>query len=517
MKSSHEQKNKVLLDHRKVGKRFIPPLLGLETLRETSWIENELPELLWLSLLNKQYGLDKGANLALSLARTVTKIMNPHKKVWFAPISTYATLSEKQKYEVIETLRLTNDLESLQRAFIPLATFYPNCPLNFLFEGKLPNPKCYNRTLKQFKVFLPTLFDKWEKEATFIQANAVYIAFGTDMLRVKRDTSLDNFPAVAEFPKTEESKQVAAGVRALVLAFFGHTFEEIPTSWSRYFWNRGLELEPCYTNKSTEFVSKGVQWEEILTILDNYIEAVRTELSERWGKWSLDLLGRETNEVIGGLLARQVTLATQLTNAPEIWNEHVAPLILRSMADVYITTAWIFGDPLNRAKKFIAHGLGQEKLEIEHLKARLKAADNDVIYNEIIKYREDWLNAHRFTFVTEVNVGSWSGKDTRKMAEEAGCLDVYRSAYTPFSAATHSMWHHIYKYNLVVCQNPLHRLHKIPTDRILPPDIDYVYTAAKYVNKTFKLFDEKTGIKPNSPSALKTLVQALNKLKEKYV
>lgn len=253
---------------------------------------------------------------------------------------------------------------------------------------------------------------------------------------------------------------------------------------------------------------------KISIIVDNYVRMVRMELSERWEKWPLDLVNREMYEVIGALLARQVTLATQLANALTIWNGHLAPIILRTMADIYIILAWIFGDPLERSRKFILYGLGQEKLEIEHMKVQLKAAGEDVDDHSLIKLREEWLNSQRFTFLTEVNIGSWSGIDTRKMAEEAGCLDFYRFAYNPFSAATHSMWHHVSRYNLVTCPNPLHGYHKIPIDPPIEIDIDFLYRAAEYVEKTFNLFDEKTKTKVDVPSAFNMFVQALKQFNE---
>jgi hypothetical protein len=100
------------------------------------------------------------------------------------------------------------------------------------------------------------------------------------------------------------------------------------------------------------------------------------------------------------------------------------------------------------------------------------------------------------------------------MAEEASCLDLYRYAYTPFSAATHSMWHHINRYNLTECPNPLHRHHNILIDPLMETDVDYLYRAAKYVQKTFNLFDRKTSVKSDVPSALAELVQALERFDE---
>lgn len=256
-------------------------------------------------------------------------------------------------------------------------------------------------------------------------------------------------------------------------------------------------------------------WDDIEKIVSNYVYLVKEELHERWQKWPLDLSKREMHEVIGALLARQVTLAVQLANAPTIWNGHIAPLILRSMTDNYINLAWIFGDPLDRARKFIMHGLGQEKLQLEHYKARLSADGQDAENHPIAKRMEEWLNTQRYSFLTEVNVGSWSGIDARKMAEEAGCIDLYNYAYAPFSAATHNMWHHVAKYNLVPCPNSLHRYHKIPVARSEGIDIDYLYRGAKYVNKAFQLFDERTTVKADSPSALDSLVQAIDEFNER--
>jgi hypothetical protein len=108
------------------------------------------------------------------------------------------------------------------------------------------------------------------------------------------------------------------------------------------------------------------------------------------------------------------------------------------MADVYINFAWVLCDPGDRAKKFILYGLGQAKLELEHRRADLASREAKVGELERIQIQEDWINKQRATFLTDVNVGSWSGISTRTMADEAGCIDFYNYVYTPFSACTHS-------------------------------------------------------------------------------
>ena len=102
--------------------------------------------------------------------------------------------------------------------------------------------------------------------------------------------------------------------------------------------------------------------DQLLPILQKYVQEVEKELNTRWESWSIDLSQAEKHEVIGALLARIVTLATELAVSTQIWNEHIAPVLLRTMVDAYITLAWIFNDPLERSRKFLSYGLGQAKL-----------------------------------------------------------------------------------------------------------------------------------------------------------
>jgi hypothetical protein len=250
------------------------------------------------------------------------------------------------------------------------------------------------------------------------------------------------------------------------------------------------------------------------SLLDTYVDKLRNELDERWKTWQIDLSQREVHEVTGGLLARQVSLATQLASAPGIWNEHLAPLVLRAMTDVVINLFWILEDPKERARKYILYGLGQEKLLLEHHRQSVRAEGKDPDDDVGIKALASWIDTQRFSFMTEVNVGSWSGIDTRTMAEEAGCIELYRFAYSPWSASAHSTWQHVSRWNLIHCRNPLHRYHRVPYTPELGPDAHYLYVAAKYAEKAFRRFDEKTGVTSTVDSAFDYIVEQLERLAE---
>jgi hypothetical protein len=163
------------------------------------------------------------------------------------------------------------------------------------------------------------------------------------------------------------------------------------------------------------------------------------------------------------------------------------------MADVHITLSWILVEPTTRVRQYIDHGLGQAKLELEHRRNGLESADegSKESLNQIIQAHEAWINVQRWHFLVEVNVGAWSGKNTRQMAEEAGILDFYNYVYTPFSQCAHSTWFHVGRHNSGPSESPLSRQLWMPGIPDFSTDPWNLSLAAKYLDKSFNLFDEK--------------------------
>ena len=258
--------NRILSDHRQLGKKFIPPMQQLGPWKDANWIGLILPEILWIALLNDCYGWVRGAELSLALARAAAeatgidptefkKQFGKSPKQMFATTTAYATLSGEQEHQAISQLRKTSQLEPIVNGLALLFSYYPNCPLKFLLQGLPKHGNASN--LEHFKQVLSALLDKYDDPATFTMANAMYIAFCTNKMRVivedrnsSQKSALANLPAIKDFPNTEESRMVAAGVRASIGVLV--TGDNASTEWPDYFWNRGLELEACDYRKIYE-------------------------------------------------------------------------------------------------------------------------------------------------------------------------------------------------------------------------------------------------------------------------
>jgi hypothetical protein len=233
--------------------------------------------------------------------------------------------------------------------------------------------------------------------------------------------------------------------------------------------------------------------EQIREFIDAIEVRVRQELRVRCEAYKPDFRAPEVFNVVTALLARQATLAIELASTPQSWNGHSAPLFLRAMTDVHITLSWILLDATTRARQYIDHGLGQAVLALEHRKKEMEHVTDDSKekLEKIIAAEESWINAQKWSFLIDVNVGSWSGKTTRQMAEEAGILDFYNYVYTPFSQCAHSTWYHVGRYNSWPTESPLTRQLWMPYIRDASSDIWNLNLLAKYLDKSFNLFDEK--------------------------
>lgn len=242
--------------------------------------------------------------------------------------------------------------------------------------------------------------------------------------------------------------------------------------------------------------------DSLADFVDEYIDVVLKGLNSRWEQIVPDIYERHFHDCVAALTARQATLTIEMARAPSTWNGHVAPLFLRCMVDAYITLAWIIEDPIERSRKYIHYGLGQEKLFIEYLEEAIRdepdAHDSESLA-QLVEARRTWLNSQLAEWATEVNVGSWSGRSTREMAKDIGRESIYKHAYVPFSGCAHNMWQHIGIYNAETCKNPLHKWHRLPVCEPHPFHPDFMYRSAKYISLTYRLLDEKLGTLCGSP------------------
>jgi hypothetical protein len=135
-----------------------------------------------------------------------------------------------------------------------------------------------------------------------------------------------------------------------------------------------------------------------------------------------------------------------------LWARDTSGIVLRCLADTVITFVYLVRHgTAEDYKAFRAYGEGQEKLLMLHLQdshqasATLEGRSSQDIASALGGFAVEMMN---------IDLGSWSKSDTRRLASKIGMDRLYRLVYTPTSADVHGTWASLKTANLCYCRDP---------------------------------------------------------------
>lgn len=242
-KKKMPQPKKVLGDYKRQGSTFIPPMTHqLGPMKNASYARQSLPELIWWDVLAQAASEQYAINLAGEIGKFLKD--HPQPKCWWAFISDYKQLTDVEFQNLKDHLDKVGMLAQLQAGLTDFLNLYPECPLS-RFLSATPTGAVDLKFLTEFEDRFDELGDKRSRAGVLMQAQAVYMGFVMDRLKVVEGLALADFPEVANYPGTERSKQVGAGICAQVNFMAGMMLPEyIDDEWVIYFWRRSFELRP---------------------------------------------------------------------------------------------------------------------------------------------------------------------------------------------------------------------------------------------------------------------------------
>jgi hypothetical protein len=491
----------VLEDHIRKKRRLIPPLRAAmgDSYSPFSWSLQIVPELFWMTLLINGLGPVRGVEVARQLGNAAAQVSKKDPKPLFATVTSFSELSDDEQQDLLGVID-EGALSDFRAVLGSLSVIWPENPFSFT---QLQSDDELQAVIDHLSPTLEEMYNRHSRAATLAISTAVYLGFDQDRIRIAKEVFDNNataFTDIEDYPATEASKKAGSFFRAMapMLLLAKHEAADIP-NWVDAFWN-GLSAMGGCSGDYQDIPELPDVTEGIEGFITAFTHFAHYDFRARERAWELNLGKPQERQVILALLARQATLAVEIVSNPGIWNSNTAPIMLRAMADVHITLVWLIQNPGERVDLYVQDGLGSIKLEIAHRKEELEKGgvegpDQQTIYLEQL---ENWLESQQLEFLTEVNLGSWSGKNTRMMAQEAGCLDFYNYVFQPFSSAVHSYWSHVGRINIEYCKNPAHNFHFLPVIPSFQPDTHWCRMAGKYLAKTLRSFDEFVG-KPELP------------------
>lgn len=487
-------------DHKKVGKKFVPKF-GQDWSR-VDFVEVIFPEIVWIGFVLQRHGGQKGIALATALIEAAFHAATKHPQPEFSFISAHRELTAEGKVAVRERLRSAGQLEELREALEPFVRCYHNDnPLAYLWDAALP---CHSHAdvATARKVVGPRL-NRWSPEGTLMQAVVLYGEHCTGRLHYTENVKPPNLEAIVSDFDSPEGQRASSHARTSTSTVYAHYKDRLGNAWAEYFWRRGLALDPLrgHIRLPKEAPTGG---NPVLRFRQGFHHVAAALVKEVSEQVILNAASEEEHTVINALLARQATLAVALADNFEVWNWDIGPLYLRAMTDCYITLAWILGKPDERSRLYIVHGLGQEKLWMAHYERLAEDSEDEEEeegYRQMIEASRAWVESQSFLFFVTVNLGNWTGKNTREMALEADCIDLYNFAYTPYSFSAHNTWNHLGKFNAVPSSSPLHKNMRMPNIPHFAGEPSIMMNAAKYLDKSINAVAKHYGLTAQAEAA----------------
>jgi hypothetical protein len=468
-------------DHKKVGKKLVP-MFGQQWSR-VDFVEVILPEIIWIGFVLERHGPQKGIELAIVLIEAAFQSATDQPQPEFSFISAHRQLSDDGKAAVREKLRSARKLDELRTALDPFVRCYPkDNPLAYLWDAAIPSHSDADVATAR-KVVGPRL-NRWSPEGTLMQAAVLYGEHATGRLKYSDNVKPPNLEAIVSDFDSPEGQHASSHARTSTSMVYAHYKDRLGNAWAEYFWRRGLALDPLRSHIRLPKVPPKNE-NPVIAFRQGFHHLAATLVKEVSEQVISKEVSEEEHTVINALVARQATLAVALADNFEVWNWDIGPLYLRAMTDCYITLAWILGKPDERSRLHILHGLGQEKLWMAHyerLAEEEKDEEDKERYRLMIEASRTWVESQSFLFFVTVNLGNWAGKTTREMAVEAGCLDLYNFAYTPYSFSAHNTWNHLGKFNALPSRSPLHKNMRMPHIPHFSGEPSVMMNAAKYLD-----------------------------------
>jgi hypothetical protein len=222
--------------------------------------------------------------------------------------------------------------------------------------------------------------------------------------------------------------------------------------------------------------------------LDAVVPVLETQRSEA----EIDVYQPVSDEVMGGLFARIFRFLQVFVLDYHVLADDLGRVILRMMLESLFYLRFLSRqEGVAACLAFQQYGIGQQKLYKMQLRKLLEEGelDNSAELRAFIDSDSDeeiWDEL--------VNVRLKNFEDLRRLATDVGMKTEYVLQYQPHSTVIHGHWPSLRLYNLVKCQEPMHRDHLQPTFDLPPLNPSLIPAAFKLFTEAYELWIGKYGL-----------------------
>jgi hypothetical protein len=222
-------------------KKLISPINSLDNIKSYGYVNDLLPELLWLGLIHDHSGYLIGRDVLKCVTTLEKEWPKPETPMNFALQSSYENLSESQKEELLKSWEEKGLLEKIRNALAPLVLFYDRFSLQFI--GPPDSIISQDALLKRLEKVVSLTSNKYDTPGVMLHGALFLNNLMADRIRISSEIDLPDFEAVIHAIDSPEGKRAAGFLRASAMAQMA--FISPPSDWAEYFWSTSYSLATC--------------------------------------------------------------------------------------------------------------------------------------------------------------------------------------------------------------------------------------------------------------------------------
>lgn len=448
-------------DHKRNGGVLSPPLAALNKLGGMgfiSWKDNALNEVLWAVLLRGNMEQKDCLDLFRHIVANAREHL-PDRTHTFITHSTLSAMTDEQFDVWVQPI--LKDARAIE--YLRAIRLFDCLPDRKHWDRHIPEPTP-DEHFPYAMAGVAACFDHQSQEATDIRwLKVVYALVVGDRLRFSQEQS-ELVEELRLYPDYGDQRKVRPSIRAMEISFRGcmdgetkpmetpqEIKDKVPEPWHEAFWKECFDKTLCMTGKPAI-----ADTEDKADYQAQFIELYQ-KVAEHFVMDMETTTLNEKRDAVFGIVLYAFVLAIGAARGSVHYRAE-GRILLRTIVEGFITLKFLEAkDDQTIWEQFRNYGSGQSKLAfLKNL--REEDLPDFINLQELYTYaNEDYWQEY-----TDINLKSWSEKNLRKMAEEAGVKDFYDRYYDWSSGYVHGHWGAIRDTVFTVCVNPLHRYHRIP-------------------------------------------------------
>jgi hypothetical protein len=209
--------------------------------REVNYVNDILPELIWIGLINNTLGYVNGARLFEKIVESALGANSELPKKNYAILSELGSLAERDREVFLSSLEEKSILTQFRNIVAPLVLLYEECPIKYI------GPPTGLMTNEQLVHLVTTAvdrhFDKYETPGVVLNGAVLVGRIIAGTIHHATGEPPPDLNSVIEKPDSDEAARAAGYMRNTAMQEFGMRKNE--PKWSRYFWNNNYRLSKC--------------------------------------------------------------------------------------------------------------------------------------------------------------------------------------------------------------------------------------------------------------------------------